>query len=157
MRIISHRGNLQGKNPERENHPDYIKESLAAGFECEVDIWYVDKEFYLGHDKPSYKIDEYKTFEYSEILKLWFHCKDIVTLYQLLYSGCDGYVFLHNLDDCAIAINSEQWSYLWTYPSKSLTNRSIAVLPEWDLNWDIHEAHGVCTDFPLKYDEIYNK
>ena len=33
MILISHRGNLTGKNPERENHPDYIKEALDLGFD----------------------------------------------------------------------------------------------------------------------------
>ena len=28
MILISHRGNINGKNPSMENHPDYIKKSL---------------------------------------------------------------------------------------------------------------------------------
>ena len=29
MKLISHRGNLKGPNPEQENHPDYIWDALS--------------------------------------------------------------------------------------------------------------------------------
>jgi hypothetical protein len=53
MILISHRGNLNGPNPERENHPDYIWEALRAGFEVEIDVWWVEGKFKLGHDEPT--------------------------------------------------------------------------------------------------------
>jgi hypothetical protein len=54
MILISHRGNLNGPNPERENHPDYIWEALRAGYEVEIDVWWVEGKFKLGHDEPQY-------------------------------------------------------------------------------------------------------
>ena len=54
MKLISHRGNLNGPNKERENHPDYIWEALQAGYEVEIDVWWVDGKFKLGHDEPQY-------------------------------------------------------------------------------------------------------
>ena len=54
MKLISHRGNLEGPNPERENHPDYIYEAIQAGYDVEIDIWFVDGKFKLGHDEPQY-------------------------------------------------------------------------------------------------------
>jgi hypothetical protein len=54
MILISHRGNISGPNPERENHPDYILEALQAGYEVEIDVWFVDGKFKLGHDGPQY-------------------------------------------------------------------------------------------------------
>ena len=40
--LISHRGNLTGKQPELENTPSYIDAALAAGFKCEVDVYSYD-------------------------------------------------------------------------------------------------------------------
>ncbi len=36
--IISHRGNLDGPIPERENSPDYIDQAIKWGFVVEIDI-----------------------------------------------------------------------------------------------------------------------
>ena len=38
MILISHRGNLEGKNPEKENSPIYVLQALSKGFDVEVDI-----------------------------------------------------------------------------------------------------------------------
>jgi len=55
MKFISHRGNLTGPNPERENHPSYILEATANGFEVEIDLWYENGKLILGHDEPQYR------------------------------------------------------------------------------------------------------
>ena len=28
------------------------------GYDVEIDVWSIDKQFYLGHDEPQYKIDK---------------------------------------------------------------------------------------------------
>mgnify|MGYP005995747501 FL=1 len=55
MIFISHRGNINGIIKERENTVSYINEALSTGFNVEVDIWYKNKSFYLGHDNPKLK------------------------------------------------------------------------------------------------------
>ena len=74
MKLISHRGNIRGKNTERENQPRYIDEAIEAGYEVEIDIWEIDGKLYLGHDSPLYDVD----FDWlSEIRKkIWIHCKN---------------------------------------------------------------------------------
>ena len=52
VKLISHRGNMKGKNPDRENHPDYIMEALNKGYHVEVDVHYKDGDLYLGHNEP---------------------------------------------------------------------------------------------------------
>ena len=60
MRLISHRGNLNGPNPERENHPDYIQDALWQRYDVEVDVWGIEGEYqmelWLGHDEPLYRV-----------------------------------------------------------------------------------------------------
>ena len=47
MKIISHRGNLEGRIPEDENNPDYIHEAIESGFDVEIDLWLYENGFYL--------------------------------------------------------------------------------------------------------------
>jgi hypothetical protein len=77
---ISHRGNINGRINERENSPDYIIEALKLKYDCEIDVWYKDDSFYLGHDKPLYKVD--KSFLIDK--KLWCHAKNIEALNEML-------------------------------------------------------------------------
>ncbi len=58
MILISHRGNTYGPKKELENKPEYILDTLQKGYDVEIDVWSVDKQFYLGHDKPQYKISK---------------------------------------------------------------------------------------------------
>ncbi len=143
QKIISHRGNINGADPRHENMPEYISEALGM-FDCEVDFWKVGEELFLGHDTPQYKIDR----DFLTNPKLWVHCKNIEAMryasdYRLLINS-----FWHQQDDFTLTTSG----YLWTYPGKPLTNKSIAVLPETVKDWDISVAYGVCTDYPLKYE-----
>ena len=57
MILISHRGNILGRKKQLENNPNYIDNALKLGYDVEVDVWSIDKQFYLGHDEPQYKIE----------------------------------------------------------------------------------------------------
>lgn len=69
MLFISHRGNLNGPIPERENSPDYIQEAIDAGFMVEVDVKIIDGEAFLGHGDKSYHVD---------LLWLRWHAKNLL-------------------------------------------------------------------------------
>lgn len=56
MKIISHRGNLDGPTPDRENSPDFIKKALKSGYHVEIDLRIIDGKFWLGHDGPQYEV-----------------------------------------------------------------------------------------------------
>ena len=56
MRLISHRGNINGKQPDLENEPKYINDALKQGYDVEIDLWFVDGFFWLGHDEPQYEV-----------------------------------------------------------------------------------------------------
>ena len=49
MFFISHRGNVNGKNQEYENNPEYILEAIGLGFDVEVDIWLYKTKLYFSH------------------------------------------------------------------------------------------------------------
>ena len=146
MKVISHRGNLDGPNTS-ENSPEYIQQTLDLGYDVEVDIYYADGDLWLGHDKPQYKIK----LNYLLNKHIWCHIKNIQCL-QILHNTDVNY-FYHSVED--IAITSK--GYLWHHPNsnwKYLTPSSIAVCPEKN-NFDISntDLYGICTDYVLNYEK----
>ena len=75
MKIISHRGNIRGPVPGRENAPSYIDCALGNGYDVEIDVRSVNGELWLGHDEPQYKITWNWIFHRQ--FNLWLHCKDL--------------------------------------------------------------------------------
>ena len=81
MILISHRGNLNGPNPQRENSIQYFQEALDDGFDVEIDMWSKNGVFYLGHDEPQDEVTLDWLNERKD--KLWIHCKNIDILVYL--------------------------------------------------------------------------
>jgi len=136
MVLIAHRGNIDGKS-NKENHPELINNALSKGYSVEIDLRYISDKLYLGHDNAQYKID------YSYLLNsnLWIHCKNIEALEFLKDVKNPNNYFWHQEDDVTLTSNG----FLWTYPNKSLTKYSIAVIKGSEtpnLN-----CFGVCSDF----------
>lgn len=143
MRFISHRGNINGPNPERENHPDYIDEALGRGFEVEIDVWYKNGKLFLGHDKPQYPIElSYLTLPQRKGV-IWCHAKNLETLDILLDNGL--HCFVHNNDDATLTSQN----FVWTYPGKKHVKNSIAVVPEKAGNKIDGKSNivGICSDY----------
>jgi hypothetical protein len=149
MKIISHRGNLFGPAPETENKPSQIDFCLSKGYDVEVDIWYENNQWWLGHDFATHSID----LEYllSRTKQLWVHCKNLEALDQIFESGLN--YFWHEED--TVTLTSKMW--IWTYPCKPLVGkRAIAVMPEKCDNYpfDLVKSGigGICTDYINRYD-----
>jgi hypothetical protein len=142
MILISHRGNLSGPILERENSPSYIDEAISASFDVEVDVWYKDKCWYLGHDLPEYKIDIKWLLDREP--KLWIHCKNIESLIEVK-KYCLHY-FWHENDTFTLTSKN----YIWAYPRKNIIKESIVLLPEL-YNNDLDNSKGVCSDYIKKY------
>ena len=73
MKIISHRGNIRGCIPERENAPSYIDCAIGNGYDVEIDVWSVQGDLWLGHDEPQYKVTWNWIFQRQD--NLWLHLK----------------------------------------------------------------------------------
>lgn len=147
MILISHRGNINGRNIENENTESYIKNALSAGYEVEIDVWSVAGRWFLGHDSPQYETTE----DFVNTPKLWIHCKNLEALSKLMGTFRYGFpnCFFHNMD--AYTITST--GYIWAYPGSKLCEKCICVMPE-NANYDapeILQCYGVCSDFVEKY------
>jgi len=140
MKLIAHRGLISGPDSNLENLPDQITKALTAGYDCEIDVRYINSKWMLGHDTPDYEV----SFEFLKQSKLWIHAKNLTALYEL---GKTTLVyFWHQGDDFTLTSNG----YIWTYPGKDLTDKSIMVMPEWsDLNFKNLDTncYAICSDF----------
>ena len=140
MILISHRGNLNGKVSEWENDPNYVNDALDAGYEVEIDVWYKNDKWYLGHDEPTYQIK----LNYLRNKKLWCHAKNIEALNKMLKE--DIHCFWHQEDDVTLTSSG----FMWTYPGKPLTDTSICVLPKKNSKIP-KKCLGICSDFVVYY------
>ena len=150
MHFISHRGNLKGPNIDEENSIPYIEDAFNQDFEVEIDVWFKDKLFYLGHDNPQYEV----SLDFLKNDRLWIHAKNLECIYEL--SKFNLNYFWHQNDKVAITSNG----YFWNYPGTELSKKSIAVLPERNNFNDIDKnCSGFCSDyiFNLKNEFIKTK
>ena len=146
MILISHRGNLRGRIPEYENDPSYIEKALKEGFEVEIDVWYKDNEWYLGHDEPTYHIN----MNWLRNKKLWCHAKNIEALNKMLKE--DIHCFWHQEDDVTLT----SCGFMWTYPEKTVTDTSIAVLIKKNSKIP-KKVLGICSDYVVTYKNKSNR
>ena len=140
MKLISHRGNIKGPRPKLENNPKYIIQALKLGYEVEVDVRCHKGYFYLGHDKPQYKING--TFLKNK--KIWCHAKDINAFEKL--KKIKSIHFWHQKDDYTLTSNG----YFWTYPGKKVSKNSIYVQIGRKKIKNVKCA-GICSDYISNY------
>lgn len=138
MIIILHRGNTKGRNLKKENCPNHIQNILnQSNFQIEIDVWFKNKNFYLGHDNPQYKIDNNFLLQKN----LWCHAKNLKALKELLQMNV--ICFWHESDDYTLTSNN----FIWTYPNKKTIKNSIIV--DLNKNWKTknYNCYGVCVDY----------
>lgn len=144
MRLIAHRGNINGPDKDLENNPDQIHYALSKGYDVEIDVWLDEKDgLMLGHDAPQYFIDEAFLFD----SRLWCHAKNLPALtYMQQYE--EIHCFWHENDKHTLTSKG----YIWTFPRKPLSFFSIAVYPElYPDGTDFSIAAGICSDHIKDY------
>jgi hypothetical protein len=148
MKLIAHRGLVDGPNTELENRPDQLMLAISLGFDCEIDLRVVDGKLWLGHDAPQYPVDQ----DFISHPNFWIHAKNLEAL-RFLSSTSLNY-FWHQEDDYVITTHG----YIWTYPEKSLTDKSIRLMPEWadpELTTIFdNDCYGICSDYVSKIRDI---
>lgn len=139
-KIISHRGNVSGRNPSRENSPSFIMEALEMGFDVEIDLWLVNNKCWLGHDEPQYKIE--KDFLINRKDKLWVHSKNLESISFLMNEDLNW--FWHENDKMVLTSKGYPWCNFNVFVEGGIT-------VQFDFNKIPDYVLGVCTDESLKY------
>lgn len=140
---ISHRGNVDGRIKNVENSPDYINRALSLGYDVEIDVWFVDGSFYLGHDEPLYLVQE----SFLENESYWCHAKNEEAFHKMLFNP-KIHCFWHQTDDYTLTSKGIPW----VFPGKKVHENGIWVLPELTTYKNIMiNCAGICSDFISKY------
>jgi hypothetical protein len=119
---IAHRGLIDGPNHENENSITTITEWCRQGRASEIDIWWHNEAFWIGHDKPREQVSP--EFLHSEYL--WIHAKNPSGLYHLQkLSNEKGWglrIFYHTDEDYVLTTTGDTIIYPglpdmegWTY------------------------------------------
>ncbi len=144
MIIISHRGNINGPELEKENHPTYIDSALNQGFDVEIDVWW-SNGIWLGHDGPEYKIPKEWLLERQD--NIWVHCKNLEAAYRL---GKDFRCFSSDSDPYCYMSQGHIWVNDVTV--KPLENCVVPLLKMENIqNYKFKDSvFAICTDYPLE-------
>ena len=142
MIFISHRGNIEGVDIERENSPSYIDEAIEAGFDVEIGIRANQGNLYLGHDDPQYPVE--LSWLTNRKNSLWVHVKDAEAL--LLIADSELRYFWHQQDDFTLTSNGYIWSHDFNSP---MTDRCIVPLLSLEeiKSYSQFNFYAVCSDF----------
>ena len=141
MKLIAHRGNVNGPDPLTENTPEKIESAIAAGYDVEIDIWYDEEgKLWLGHDEPTYEITWWWLAGKQEYL--WIHCKDFRTFHEFSHNTSGYNYFFHQGDDYTLTSKE----YIWSSPGKSYTPNTIRMV---DTKEDTKEydCYAICSDY----------
>lgn len=144
MILISHRGNLEGRNENLENHPKYIEVAYSAGFYVEIDLWVVENKLFLGHDEPQFLIDS----KFIDNKFYYVHCKNEDALSYLNNSNLNCDYFWHENDYYTMTSKNKIWSH---FKSKILPNSICVIKDDLDSLNDYSNCFGICSDFVAKY------
>lgn len=140
--LISHLGNIDGRNEETENTVSAITSALNLGYNVCCYVVSVHAAFLL----PSAR--GYQRLPYALLSnpKVWYLSADASTLDALCASNAHAVP-----DGAAVALTSVH--YLWCQPGSNLTPRSIAVFPEQaEPSWlASSEPAGLCSDAISRY------
>lgn len=156
MKIISHRGNLEGLNPAIENHPVQIQKCIDLGYDVEIDLRMKDGVPHLGHDEAQYCV----TQDWVEKRKdfLWIHAKEHDALVWLINHVPESKYFCHQSDDFTV-VNK---GFIWLHNLDNSMNEKC-IIPLLGMNDILNflekknasKPGFICTDFVLSLKKLY--
>lgn len=145
MKIISHRGNIEGKS-EFENTQKQIYKAIGMGFDVEIDLWVINNNLFLGHDNPETPCG--LEFLHYNSDKLWIHAKNTQAV-EYLSNRNELNWFWHDKDKMTLTSKGFIWSNIGEYIEDGITVCPFYVeVPNYIL--------GVCTDYPEKFLKNYD-
>tara|TARA_A100001201_G_C4095979_1_gene203810 strand:+ start:3748 stop:4227 length:480 start_codon:yes stop_codon:yes gene_type:complete len=151
MILISHRGNINGRQPNLENLPEYIDSTLELGYDVEIDVW-ADKNnnLSLGHDYAQYPIEINWLLDRKE--HLWVHCKNFEALNRIM--ELDLKSFYHEKEKYTIVsvanfARALTDNLIWAHNLDNVSNKCIIpLLSKKDITqWKPTEVYGICSDY----------
>lgn len=142
MKLIAHRGNVDGICHQKENTQSYIDKAISLGYDVEIDIHRINDILFLGHDKPENKISLEWLIDRRK--NLWVHTKNFAALAYLI--DFDLRSFYHKSEDHTIINNC---NLIWSHNLADANKKSIIPLLSMnDINSSYKiDVYGICSDF----------
>ncbi len=135
--ILSHRGLIEGPDSNLDNNPKYIKQLLSKGVFVEVDVWYLNDQYYLGHDFGKYKIEESFLMHPS----LYCHAKHFDSFYKMLQNH-RIHCFYHTDEDFVLTSHFRIWQANYNNLSP------LTIVVDTTKNPDYNaKCYGICCDY----------
>ena len=142
MKLIAHKGNINGPDPSKENTPEQIEWCIDNGYDVEIDISYnPDKDkFYLGHDEHQHEVNWW--WLAGKSARLCIHCKDLTTLHEFTANTSGYNYFWHQGDDYTLTSKGQ----IWASSGKPYKDDTVIVVenPEDVKEYD---CYGICSDY----------
>ena len=146
MIFISHRGNVNEINIHLENTQNYIDKAIELGYEVEIDLWKIDEDLFLGHDRPERLVKLDWLEERKQ--KLWIHTKNRNAFESFTLLNSNFKFFWHTLEPYVFTSNG----VIWAHDYKNIQNEHLCIVPLLSLEEvngaKIRNWYGVCTDYP---------
>jgi hypothetical protein len=142
MILISHRGNISGVLPEKENSPEYIDLAIRSGYSVEMDVRLIGNNLFLGHDTPDYPVTIDWLIDRTQYL--FVHTKNFGALSHLIDSGLK--TFYHQREAHTIINNC---NLIWSHNLAEANWKSIIpLLSREDFSkFNGNDVAGICSDF----------
>ena len=122
--LISHRGNIEGINLEREDSPEYVQEALKKGYHCMVDVWLVGGQHVaLGTEAAYFPT----TIEFLKDQRIICNARSPEALEFLLRNE----VHCFTLSETSFTLTNG--GLIWVKPGGTITPRGVITMPEWTL------------------------
>ena len=152
MKFISHRGNTVGRHKIYENCPSTIQNVISNGYGVEIDVWYKNNKFFLGHDEPEWEIsDQFFKNNYQQLL---IHCKNDEALFRL---NTIPILELFTHADDPFTLSSKNIILIHPHTVSNL-RKGILMMPEMSHYTidEILEFDGIVSDNIKFYENCYN-
>lgn len=153
MYFFSNLGNINCKNEELENTPDYILNALNHNYYVKINVIYYNDNLYLRNKFNDIKID-LSFLEKNEIL---IECLDFLTLnFFIMLNSNKIHYFYNNNNINNISLTSKQFIISYKETSKyTILIDSKNYHRDGDI--DIGICLGICSNFIESYKHIYDK
>ena len=142
MKLIAHKGNVNGPESLKENTPEQIEWCIENGYDVEIDVRYSPEKdkFYLGHDDLQHEINWW--WLAGKQKNLWIHCKDLFTLHEFTARTSGYNYFWHQRDDYTLTSKGQ----IWASPAQDYNKDTVRVIedPEEVKEYD---CYAICSDY----------
>lgn len=168
VKLIAHRGNIDGPDSWNENRPSHIQKALDLGFDVEVDVWYnvgngttwatpfEESKIFLGHDTGEYETD----IHFLKDPRVWCHAKNMDAFIGLYTAGAN--VFWTDSDGITITSTGVIWTDV-AYGRLLDTFEERLVLVDLDgshtrrmrRSYKTLPKYRICSDYVGRIKELY--